>query len=101
MFWFVKQIFVSAMVLFSCNLLNVNPLKCVSINKQECKIRPEIIVFINNEPSFYLNNVKIVNVVGVMIISMIHMQNYVFLMLLKTNVKVSNLMPRTNETRHL
>ena len=52
------------MVLFSCNLLNVNPLKCVSINKEECKIRPEIIVFICNEPSFYLNNVKIVTVVG-------------------------------------
>ena len=101
MFWFVKQIFVSAMVLFSCNLLNANPLKCVSINKQECKIRPEIIVFICNEPSFYLNNVKIVTVVGIIIISMIHMQNYVFLMSLKTNVKVSNLMPRTNETRHL
>ena len=29
------------------------------------------------------------------------MQNYVFLMLLKTNVKVFNLMPRTNETRHI
>ena len=31
---------------------------------------------------------------------MIHMQNYVFLMLLKSNVKVFNLMSRTNETRH-
>ena len=29
------------------------------------------------------------------------MQNYVFLMLLKTNVKVFNLMSRTNETRHI
>ena len=32
---------------------------------------------------------------------MIHMQNYVFVMLLKTNVKVFNLTPRTNETRHI
>ena len=32
---------------------------------------------------------------------MIHMQNYVFVMLLKTNVKVFNLTSRTNETRHI
>ena len=32
---------------------------------------------------------------------MIHMQNYVFGMLLKTNFKVFNLTPRTNETRHI
>ena len=37
MFGFVKQIFVSAMV-FSCDVLNVKPLKCVSMNNQECKI---------------------------------------------------------------
>ena len=40
MFGFVKQIFISAMMFFSCNLLSV---KCVSMNNQECKIRPEII----------------------------------------------------------
>ena len=32
---------------------------------------------------------------------MIHMLNYVFLMLLKTNAKVFNLMSRTNETRYV
>ena len=32
---------------------------------------------------------------------MIHVQNYVFPMLLKTNVNVFNLMSRTNETRYL
>ena len=37
MFRFVKQIFVLAIMLFSCNLPSVNPLKCVSINNQECK----------------------------------------------------------------
>ena len=34
MFRFVKQIFVSAMMYFSCNLSNVNPLKCVSMSNQ-------------------------------------------------------------------
>ena len=32
---------------------------------------------------------------------MIHMQNCAFLMLLKTNVEVFNLMLRTNERRHI
>ena len=43
MFGFVKQIFISAMMLFGCNLSSVNSLKCVSINNQECKVRPQIV----------------------------------------------------------
>ena len=27
----------------SQNILNVNPLKCVSMNNQECRARPEVI----------------------------------------------------------
>ena len=33
-FWFKKHVFISAMMFFSCNLSNVNPLKCVSMNNQ-------------------------------------------------------------------
>ena len=40
MFGFVKQIFISAMLLFGCNVPNVNLLRCISINNQECKARP-------------------------------------------------------------
>ena len=36
---FVKQIFISGMMFFRCNL-KVNPLKCVSMNIQKCKVRP-------------------------------------------------------------
>ena len=36
MLGFIKPIFVSVMVLFICNVLNVNPLKCPSVNNQEC-----------------------------------------------------------------
>ena len=32
---------------------------------------------------------------------MIHMQNYAFLMLLKTNIKAFNLISITNETSHI
>ena len=31
--------FAVAMKFFGCNVLNVNPLKCVSMNNQECKLR--------------------------------------------------------------
>ena len=40
MFEWAKQILISAMTFFGCNLSNVNPLKCVSMKHQERKIRP-------------------------------------------------------------
>ena len=43
MFGFVKRIFVSVMMFFGCNLSSVNPLEWVSMNNQECKVRPEIV----------------------------------------------------------
>ena len=64
MLGFTKQIFVSAMMLFGCNASNVNPLnaiplKFVSMNNKECKIRPEIININNNEPTFYPYSIKL------------------------------------------
>ena len=50
---FIKKIFVVAMTFFSCTVLNVNPLKSVLMNNQECKKRPKIINVNSNEPSFY------------------------------------------------
>ena len=43
MFGFIKKYFFTAMTFFSCNVLNVIPLKCVSLNNQEGIIRPELI----------------------------------------------------------
>ena len=48
MFGFIKKVFVVTMTFL---VSNVNPLECVSMNNQECKIRSEIIN--NNEPVFY------------------------------------------------
>ena len=53
MFRFVKQIFVSAMMFFGCNLPSANSLERVSINNQECKVRPEIVNVNSNKPTFY------------------------------------------------
>ena len=58
MFRFIKQIFVSTMF-FGCNVSSVNLSKCVLMNNQECKTRPEIININSNEPSFYPYSIKI------------------------------------------
>ena len=43
MFRFIKKcFFFTAMTFFSCNVLNVNSLECVSMNNQECKTRCEM-----------------------------------------------------------
>ena len=55
---FVKQIFFSAMMFFGCIVSNVNPLKCVSMNNQECKIREEIVSVNSDEPTFYPYSIK-------------------------------------------
>ena len=52
MLGFVKQIFISAMMFFGCNLSSVNPLKCISMNNQECKVRPEIVNVNSDETIF-------------------------------------------------
>ena len=88
---FPKQTFAWAVVFFTWNILNLNPLKYVSMNNQKRKIRPEIINVNSNELSFYPYSVKIVNVLEVVIISMIYMQNYVFLVLLKTYMSINSI----------
>ena len=84
MFQFVKQMFVSAMMFFGCNIssvksLNAIPLKCVSINNPECKMRPEIININSNEPLFYPYSIKVNKCSG-----SYNNINDPFLMLLKT-----------------
>ena len=59
MFGFIRQVFVVAMTFFSCSVLNVNSLECVSMNNQECKIRSEIINVNTSQPMFYLYSVKV------------------------------------------
>ena len=80
----LKHVFFTTMTFFGCNVLNVNPLKYVSINNQKWKIRLQIININSNEPSFYPYSIEKIHVVVVAITLMIHMQNYVFMILLKT-----------------
>ena len=45
MFRFIKYIFFTVMTFFSSKAL-----KCVSMNNQECRVRPKIINIKSNEP---------------------------------------------------
>ena len=81
MFRFVKQIFISAMIFFGWNLSSVTPVKCISMNNKERKVRQEIVNVSSDEPGFFPFNIKKVNAVVAVIISMAYMQNCVFLML--------------------
>ena len=81
MFGFIKKCFFTTMIFFGGNLSNVNSLKCILMNNQECKVRPEIANVNIDKSVFFPFSLKQVNAVVVVIISMSHMQNCVFLML--------------------
>ena len=58
MFRFIKQIFISAMMLFS-SLPNINSLECVSLKNRKCKVRHEIVDINSNSSIFYPFSIKI------------------------------------------
>ena len=64
----IREVFAVAMT-----FLFVTHQKGVSINNQECKVRPEIINIKSNEPLFYIFSVKINKCSGSCKIPMIHM----------------------------
>ena len=43
---------------FGCNLSSVNPLKCISMNNQECKLRPQIANVNSDEPVLFPLSIK-------------------------------------------
>ena len=90
--------FFKEMTFFSCNILNVNSLECVSMNNQECKARPRIIDAKSNQPMFYPYSIKVNKCSG----SCNNINNpYAKLCIKNINVRVFNLMQRINETRHM
>ena len=78
MFGFIKRCFFAGLVFLS-TLTCVNLLSCISINIQECKVRPQLVNFNGNDPVFFL--LKQINAVVVAKILINHMQNCVFLIL--------------------
>ena len=51
MFRFIKRVFYIG--LFLSSLVSTTPLSCISMNNQECKVRPEIINVKSDEPVLY------------------------------------------------
>ena len=111
MFRIVKQIFVSAMMFFGFNVSSAYPLKaipsnvvpkCVSMNNQERKIRSEIININSNEPTFYPYSIFVNKCSGnCNNINEPYSKLCVPDVVKNINVKVFNLISRTNETRHI
>ena len=97
MFRFLNKVFVVAMSLFSCNAL-----ECVSANNVECRIRRQIINMNSDEPSFYLYSIPVNKCSGSCNnINDPYAKLRVPDVVKNINVKVFNLMSRTNETRHI
>ena len=77
MFRFVKQIAISALMLFN-SLLSVNSLECIAMKNQECKVRPEIVDINSNNPFNILLVLRQIKAVVIAITLTIHMQEFVF-----------------------
>ena len=83
MLGFIKRCFFTRLAFLS-TLTTVNSLNCISMNNQECKERLQIVNVNSEKPVIFpFSILKQVNAVIVVTLSIIHMQNCVFLMLLK------------------
>ena len=98
MFVFIKKIFyIGSLFLSSTTSLN-----CISMKIQECKERPETINVNSNEPVFYPFSIKTSKCSGnCNNINDPYGKICVLNVIKDLNVKVFNLMSRTNETRHI
>ena len=82
--------------------LNATPLKYVSMTNQECKVRPQIVNVKSDESVFYPFGVKTSKCNGSFNnIDDPYAKMCVLDVVKNLNVKVFNLMSRTNKTRHV
>ena len=103
---FIKKIFCIGSLflsfLLSTNPLNAIPLNCITLKNQECKVTPKIVDIDSNNPIFYPYSVKINKCSG-------NCNNindsYAKICVPDTvkdlNVKVFNIISKTNETRFI
>ena len=100
MFGFIKKIFLT--VLSYVNPISATPLGSISMNNQACKVWPEIINVNSDEPVFYPFSIKTSKCSGSCNnINDPYAKICVPDAVKDLNVKVFNLMSRTNETRHI
>ena len=101
MFGFVKKMFFIGLKVLS-SFTNASSLSCISMNNQACKARPEIINVNSNNPVFYPFSIKTSKCSGnCNNINDPHAKICVTDVAKDLNVKLFNLMSRTNESRHI
>ena len=101
MFIFIKKMFYIVSLCLS-SLVSTTPLSCISLKNQECKVRPKIADINSNNPIFYPVTIKINKCSS----NCNNINNpYAKICVPDTvkdlNVRVFNLMSRTNEMRHI
>ena len=106
MFRFVRKIFFIGLTILSnftnAIPLNATTLSCISMSNQECKVRPEIVNVNSNKRIFYPFSVKTSKCSGSCNnINDPYARICTSDVVKNLNVKVFNLMSRTNETRHI
>ena len=101
MFEFIKKCLFTGLAFLS-TLKSVNPLSCILMNNQKYKVRPQIINVNSNEPLFFPFSIKTSKCSGSCNnFNDPHEKMCVPNIVKNLNVKVFNLMSRTNEARHI
>ena len=105
-FRFVKKVFFIGLIILSnfttVISLNAVPLNCISMKNQECKTRPQIVNVNSKNPIFYPFSIKTSKCSGnCNNINYPYTKRCVPDVIKNLNVKVFNLMSRTNETRFI
>ena len=103
--FYIGSLFLSSlvsMILLSIAPLNANKLSWISMNNQPCKARPEIVNVNSNNPIFYLFSVKTSKCSGnCNNINDPYAKICAPNVIKDLNIKVFNLMSRTNETKNI
>ena len=101
MFILIKKIFYIGS-LFLSSLVSATPLSCISLKNQECKVRPKIADINGNNPIFYPFSIKINKCSGSCNnIYSLYANICVSDTIKDLNVRVFNLMSKTNETKFI
>ena len=101
MFRFVKKVFFIGLTILS-NFTNLSSLKCISMNNQACKARPQVVDANRNNSVFYPFIIKTSKCSGnCNNINDPYAKICVPDITINLNIKVFNLMSRTNETRFI
>ena len=101
MFQLIKKVFLIGLTILS-NFTNATLLNYISMKNQECKTRPQVVNVNSNNPIFYLFSIKTSKCSG----NCNNIKNpFAKICVPDTvknlNIKVFNLMSRTNETRFI